>query len=122
MSDCKTVTYDGKVYQIGGLYEFSDEGKEWAVDELLLVGERESYPFEARQFEWELIREANYTMGTITTAPPIELIDGAAYTFNIRGDEVIGLYDLEDGTLTGGRYCLHYSAVSNIRLMTVEKK
>ncbi len=70
MSDCKTVTYDGKVYQIGGLYEFSDEGKEWAVDELLLVGERESYPFEARQFEWELIREANYTMGTITPAPP----------------------------------------------------
>jgi hypothetical protein len=116
MSDFK-----GKVYQIGGVYEFSDDGVDWALDYLLEVGNNPDCPFKANQHEWELIREANYTMGTITPAP-IELVNHNAYMFNIRGSEVIGLYCSDTETLTGGRYCLHYSAVSNIRLMTVEKK
>jgi hypothetical protein len=70
MSDCKTVTHEGKVYQIGSVYEFSDEGKDWALDELLSVGEGGFRPFEARQYEWTLIREVNYFMGTIAPAPP----------------------------------------------------
>jgi hypothetical protein len=70
MNDCKTGTYEGKVYQLGGVYEFSDYGKDWALDELLSVGEGGVNPFEARQYDWKLIREVNYFMGTITSAPP----------------------------------------------------
>jgi hypothetical protein len=96
MSEIKTVTHDGKVYQIGSVYEFSDEGKDWALDELLSVGEGGFNPFEARQYEWKLIREVNYFMGTITPAPPeptmAELFDrdwkecflGDPSTFNER--------------------------------------
>jgi hypothetical protein len=118
MSDCKTVTHEGNVYQIGSVYEFSDDGVDWALDYLLEVGNNPTCPFEAKQYEWELIRKANYTMGTITPAP-IDLIDGNAYMFNVQGNEVIGLYSSDDETLTSARYCLHYSMMSNIRPMTV---
>jgi hypothetical protein len=68
MSEIKTVTYEGKVYQIGSVYEFSDDGVDWALDYLLEVGNNPTCPFEAKKYEWELIRKANYTMGTITPA------------------------------------------------------
>jgi hypothetical protein len=70
MSDCKTVTYEGKVYQIGGVYEFSDDGVDWGMDILLGAGGNSSFPFDAKTYEWMFIREAAYEMGTITAAPP----------------------------------------------------
>jgi hypothetical protein len=121
MSDLKTVTHEGKVYQIGGIYEFSDSGDYWTIDELLSIEGTVGYPFKVKDCEWSLIREAKSKIGTITHAP-IELVNHNAYMFNIKGDEVIGLYCSDTETLTGGRYCLHYLAVSNIRLMTVEEK
>jgi hypothetical protein len=123
MSEIKTVTHEGKVYQIGGVYEFSDEGKDWAVDELLSVGVSSAYPFNARQYEWELIREVNCTIGTITPAP-IELDNGAAYMFIYHKNRkpAIGVYSkAEEKFLTvNGKYFA--DKCTNIRLMTVESK
>jgi hypothetical protein len=123
MSEIKTVTYDGKVYQIDQDYLFSVRGTTWVYEKLTGIDDNYSKPFCTAFNEWRYIKEVpvSESMGTITPAP-IELIDGNAYMFNIKGTEVIGLYDLQDGTLTGGRYCFYASAVSNIRLMTVESK
>jgi hypothetical protein len=126
MSDCKTVTHEGKVYQIGGIYEFNDEGTigdAWEVDELLGASKGKSYTFEARRYEWELIREVNSTIGTITLAP-IELIDGNAYMFNYHGKKGIsGIYDKDTDRFyyQGGSY-IPLDYCTNIRPMTVEKK
>jgi hypothetical protein len=123
MSEIKTVTHEGKVYQLGGVYEFSDKGRDWALDELLYLDEGKALPFCTRQYEWELIREASYSMGTITPAP-IELIDGAAYMFDCdEHSNVIALF-----SKGGGLFLIHDGAVfnasacTNIRLMTVESK
>jgi hypothetical protein len=123
MSDIKTVTHEGKVYQIGGVYEFSDAGKDWTVDELLSVGDSSIFPFNARQYEWELIREVNCTIGTITPAP-VELVDGAAYTFDYHKNRKssIGVYSKFHNTfLTVGHDYFVFDC-TNIRLMTVESK
>jgi hypothetical protein len=124
MSDFKIVTHDGKVYQIGSVYEFSDYGKDWALDELLSVGEGGINAFEARQYEWKLIREVNYSMGTITPAPT-ELIDGAAYMFNPHNTkllDVIGLYEKNNNQFYFNGKHVVLAHCSNIRLMTVESK
>jgi hypothetical protein len=124
MSEIKTVTYEGKVYQLGGVYEFSDKGRDWALDELLYLDEGKDLPFCTREYEWQLIREANYSMGTITPAP-IELINGAAYMFdphNTKLLDVIGLYEKNNNQFYfNGRHVV-LAHCSNIRLMTVESK
>jgi hypothetical protein len=122
MSEIKTVTYEGKVYQIGGVYEFSDEGKDWAVDELLSVGDSSIFPFNARQYEWELIRKVNCTIGTITPAP-VKLDNGAAYMFDYRArKDVIGLYSVCTETISSIVDVFRSKDCTNIRLMTVESK
>ena len=118
MSEVKTVTHEGKVYQIGSVYEFSDGGKDWEVDDLVSVVRRGIYPFESRREEWKLIRKVNSTIGTITPEP-IELIDGDAYMFSYRGDEGIGLYEEDESLffMVGCSYNLE--DCTNIRHMTV---
>jgi hypothetical protein len=123
MSEIKTVTHDGQVYQIGSVYEFSDGGKDWAIDELLSIDEDKALPFEARQYEWTLIREVNYFMGTITLAP-IELINGAAYMFDYHKNRkpAIGVYSEANNTFLTVGYNYFVFDCTNIRLMTVESK
>jgi hypothetical protein len=69
MSDCKTVTHKGNVYEIGGVYEFSDGGDYWTIDSLVSIDCAVAYPFKVRDCEWSLIREAEYKIGTIAPAP-----------------------------------------------------
>jgi hypothetical protein len=121
MSEIKTVTYKGKVYQLGGVYEFSDKGRDWALDELLYLDEGKDLPFCTREYEWQLIREASYSMGTITPAP-IELIDGAAYMFDYAGRQLIGLCNVSTEQFLTTESRILYSYCTNIRLMTVESK
>jgi hypothetical protein len=123
MSEVKTETYEGQVYQIGSVYEFSDDGVKWELDYLLAVGSNPTFPFEAKKFEWELIREANYVMGTITTAP-VELIDGNAYMFDYDKNSkvIVGVYNQGGESFLTRMGILRPWNVTNIRLMTVEEK
>jgi len=121
MSEIKTVTHKGSVYKIGGVYEFSDSGKAWAVDELLSVGDCSIFPFNAREYEWELIREFNCTVGTITPVP-VELIDGNAYMFDYKGRQLTGLCNVSTEQFLTTESRILYSYCKNIRLMTVESK
>ena len=84
----KTIEYKGKVYEIGKYYLFGDS--EWWVTECLklesIVDDAGDYVFKTRDDCWKLIREtpSSYSFGTITDAP-VELEDGAAYTFDFNG-------------------------------------
>ena len=122
MSEIKTVTYEAKVYQIGSVYEFSDKGKEWALDELIYIDEGKDLPFCTRQYEWELIREASYSIGTITPSP-IELIDGSAYMFDEQepysNRNCIGIYEKHGHKFHLKNYATLVKVCTNIKPMAV---
>jgi hypothetical protein len=128
MSEIKTETHLGKVYQIDQEYLFSNDGTHLVYGRLKAVCPESSYPFEAHDGFFckyiGLIQDCK-DQGTITPAP-IELDHGKAYTFDY-GDwkHVIGLYSKnircfialneDDNTYLA-------SDCTNIRLMTVESK
>jgi hypothetical protein len=119
MSDCKTVTHEGNVYELDKHYLF---GISQQLHKLLKIDKLSDYPFRVMdkgdENGFKTMHLVDLDAGTITPAP-IDLIDGNAYMFNVQGNEVIGLYSSDDETLTSARYCLHYSMMSNIRPMTV---
>ena len=124
MSEIKTVTHEGNVYQIGGVYEFSDNGDSWETDELVSISYVAAYPFKVDGCEWSLIRESKSKIGTITPAP-IALVDGAAYMFNIIDGKRhhAGIYDEGQGifSISQGQW-VDLERATNIRLMTVESE
>ena len=121
MSEIKTVTHEGNVYQIGGIYEFSDDGVYWTIDTLALISAGDNLLFSATRCKWRLLRETKSKIGTITPAP-VELVDGAAYTFDVRGRNRhhAGIYDERQGifSISQGQW-VDLESATNIRLMTV---
>jgi len=128
MSEIKTVTHEGNVYQIGQGYLFNDGGDYWHFLKLkrLVVGSplRFEVWVTANKFTvFSHIKEvpASKDIGTLTPAP-IELVDGAAYMFNIRDGKHhhAGIYDERQGifSISQGQWVVLESA-TNTRLMTV---
>jgi hypothetical protein len=72
----KTIEYKSKIYQIGAVYEFSDDCKSWFVDTL------ESFDLSGtilgKEEAWGYMRECQSQLGTITDAP-LKLEDGCWY-------------------------------------------
>ena len=122
MSEIKTVTHEGKVYQIDQDYLFSVRGTTWVYEKLTGIDYSYSKPFCTASNEWLYIKEvpASENMGTITPAP-IELIDGAAYMFDYEGRKVdrIGIYLEHDNHFVFPIGSIHTTNCTNIRLMTV---
>lgn len=118
MSKIKTVTHEGEVYQIGGVYEFSDEGIDWYVDSLISIDDSKKRPVKGYCWEWKLIKKSKRKIGTVTPAP-VELVDGAAYMFDYHLSSYVGIYEktslrfIQVGGFTLSTNC------TNIRLMTV---
>jgi hypothetical protein len=122
MSEIKTVTHEGKVYQIGKLYAFSDDkGVDPLIDRLSSISNLYN---DDEGNGWKYIKAiAPSKIGTITPAP-IELIDGAAYMFDYEGRKVdrIGIYLEHDNHFVFPIGSIHTTNCTNIRLMTVESK
>jgi hypothetical protein len=123
MSEIKTVTYEGKVYQIGKLYAFSDDkGVDPLIDRLSSISNLYN---DDEGNGWKYIKAiAPSKIGTITPAP-IELVNGAAYMFNSHEDnllDAIGVYSESHNTLTTFKNLCAVFDCTNIRLMTVESK
>ena len=131
MSEIKTVTHEGKVYQIGQDYLFSDDRQSFFYGKLHKINSSSHRPFllfgdTHRNINYCFIKEvpASERMGTITPAP-IELVDGAAYMFNSIEDnllDAIGVYSKVHNTLTTFKNLCAAFDCTNIRLMTVESK
>jgi len=112
----KTINHEGKIYQVGAVYEFSDDGKTWYVDTLSGTQSKSNYPYSG----FKLIRTCEVKAGTITEAP-VKLIDGECYQFTDRYDEEHkGFFLAENDRLychTGG--VVDPSKCTNIKLLTV---
>jgi hypothetical protein len=126
MSEIKTVTHLGKVYQIDQEYLFSNDGTHLVYGRLKAICPASSYPFEAHGGFLckyiELIQDCK-DQGTITPAP-IELIDGEVYMFNYGNRlDAVGVYDKWEKRFyhLRGMY-FGFEGCTNIRLMTVESK
>jgi hypothetical protein len=92
----KTVTYEGKEYQIGALYEFSNDEEHWVGSGLVSVNSEEGRPFFSRLNCYHCIREIqNPNIGTIKDAS-VELIDGKAYQFEYCGEKTLAYYSDDD--------------------------
>ena len=125
MSDCKTVTHEGKVYEIGKDYLFKNAGNAWFYAALDDVISKTANPFKTKYQNFISIKEvpASKFLGAITPAP-IELIDGNAYAFTYyRVTACIqGIYEeSSDKFYVKGGWFMSKSC-TNIRPMTVEKK
>jgi hypothetical protein len=123
MSEIKTVTHEGKVYQFGKKYFVGNVNR---LGMLIRIEKLSNYPFiiseNGLEFAYSKLYAGDPDMGTITPAP-IELVDGAAYMFDYRASkDVIGIYSVCTETISSigddfvSKYC------TNIRLMTVESK
>jgi hypothetical protein len=128
MSEIKTVTHEGKVYQIGKVYSFSQDRK-YKCERRLKGVEKSSagYPIvDHAGVCWRYIEVINSSeLGTITPAP-IELINGAAYMFDVRENTFLGFYRERRKSffyeIINGNKIAGASEATNIRLMTVESK
>jgi len=117
----KTIKDKGNVYQVGAVYEFSDDGKHWCVGVFEGTCQGSAYPYKARSGHgFKLIRTCKTNLGTIEEAPA-ELVDGECYQFTAHlGNECKGFFLAEYGRL----YCttgaiIDPSKCSNIKLLTV---
>ncbi|MCP4060703.1 MAG: hypothetical protein GY738_26165 [Pseudoalteromonas sp.] len=124
----KTVTHEGKVYQIGGSYEFSDDGK-WGQLGVLnnydAKGNSLGGKFQSKtgsKFEWfKHIRLQQAPVGTITEAP-VELIDGECYQFTALSSIVRkGFFSKPGNTFVTVVGEVSKAACANIKPLTVEK-
>jgi len=118
----KTIEHKGKVYQVGAVYEFSDDGKMWRLGVLEGTQPKSNYPYRTYSGHgYKLIRTCEVKVGTITEAP-VKLIDGECYQFTGRyDDEHKGFFLAETDRLychTGG--VVDPSKCSNIKLLVVE--
>ncbi len=119
--EMKTVTHEGKVIQIGAVYELSDDGKDWELKVLTEVSDS-AWPFFSGDERFSHIRECKASIiGTVTEAP-VELVDGECYQFTAPSGivrkgyfiPVKRLFVCADGNIDVDR-------CTNIKLLTVEK-
>ncbi len=131
-NEMKTVTHEGKAYQIGATYEFtdSDKGRHWELGILNdYASDEEGVGFQSKtgnKTEWfKHIRLQQAPVGTITEAP-IELIDGAAYEFDYNNgvtgmQDAVMRYRKSGDCFYFGNTILERKHCTNIKLLTVEK-
>jgi hypothetical protein len=112
-----TEEYEGNVYEIGGLYNFSTDSTVYR--QLLGIKANSEYPFIVNGNCFSSIQEISAILGTITPAP-IELIDGNAYMFDfgVVGNRV-GVYDNSSGKFIYPAGYVSAANCTNIRPMTV---
>ena len=118
----KTVEHNGEVLQIGQRYDFSDDGESWyefTFDGLTVNPAR---PYGADCNGWKLVRVIDpIELGTITIVP-VDLVHGAAYSFEYNGTSYDGLYvDFANAFLTlTGIYIV--GNATSIKRLTAEGK
>ena len=121
----ETINYKGNTYQIGALYDFSDNGFDWFTCELGNINRLSKYVFETSRGDYSEIKALDSEIGTITPTP-IDLIDGKAYQFQASGGVWLGFYQESRKSFftqfeRGNKICSTTEA-SNIQPLTVEIK
>ena len=117
--EIKTAVHDGHVWQIGKMYDFSDDGSIWVPSNLVEINSAKSMPFGAKNCNWKYIRAIDAAdLGTATPAPVV-LVDGAPYIYIYiygNGNKMVGFYSKQTNELGG----LAITNCSNIRRLLEE--
>ncbi len=82
----ETIEHEGFVYQIGAIYEFSDEGKNWYASTLNGVIGRKNRCFDSDNGLFDHIRECKTLIGVIAK-PPVILTAGECYLIDVEGEK-----------------------------------
>jgi hypothetical protein len=115
-----TVTHEGNVYELDKHYLF---GNSHQLHRLLKIDKLSDFPFrvldKGQENGFTKIHLVDLNTGTITPAP-IELINGAAYSFSVRKSETViaGIYDGRVFNVSQGQW-VDFESCTNIRPMTV---
>ncbi len=119
----KTVADKGDIYQIGAVYEFSDNRERWYKCGLVGFG-CGLYPWKAEVDSYKYIRECQAPIGTITEAPA-ELVDGECYQFEYLdkpfNDMYKGFYSAKERRFIFNGGFIAADSCVNIKPLTVEK-
>tara|TARA_R110002126_G_scaffold83783_1_gene204226 strand:+ start:2404 stop:2946 length:543 start_codon:yes stop_codon:yes gene_type:complete len=120
--EIETVEHDGQSWQIGKLYAFSDvKDDDACISRLASISPYDPQrPYgDIEGFTWKYIKAMDPSeLGTVTPAP-VELIDGAAYTFKRKGVTRIGVFNEHTKRFIRSDGWVLVSECTNIRLMTV---
>jgi len=116
----KTIKDKGKVYQVGAVYEFSDDGKAWYVDTLEGTYQDMICPYRTRSsIGFRLIRACKANLGTITEVP-VKLKNGECYRYTgLYGNERKGFFSARHNMFFRTEGCDAPSECTNIKLLTV---
>jgi len=116
----KTINHEEKIYQVGGVYEFSDDGKDWCVGVLEGTQPKSNYPYRTYSGHgFSLIRACEVKVGTVEEAP-VELIDSECYRYkDLYGNERKGYFSAKHGVFCGNGGFDYASECTNIKLLTV---
>ena len=120
------VYHEGKGYEVGAIYEFSDSGSVWSVDILTGKSSDGLYPFLADGNEYAICRKSKNKIGTIKEQPA-ELIDGKAYCFDYNAHSPLmkfachGVYKKERNRFITSDGFVVSAYCSNIKPLTLDK-
>jgi hypothetical protein len=122
----KTITHKGKVYQIGGMYEFSDSGSSWHIEMLYNICDQDFFETYCEHINdsssWKKCRSVSGELGTIEDAP-LELEDGEWYVFNVEFNPFafVGYYsEKRNSFMNGDNKVCGKSEANNIGKMVRE--
>lgn len=83
------VTHNGKSYEIGKYYLFSDDGVDWEGYKLKGLCSKGGYVFKAQSCDWKMIKPIpQEDVGGVEVA----LVEGAYYKFMCDKNEYVGVY------------------------------
>jgi len=85
---------DGNGWEVGSVYEFSDDGEEWSLVAFERYFKTRVYQYhDIDDCSWRYIRECQSPIGKIHRKP-VELVDGSYYQFTYNDNEMVSKYCL----------------------------
>jgi len=116
----KTIKDKGKVYQVGAVYEFSDDGKMWCLGVLEGTQPKSNYPYRTYSGHgFKLIKACEVNLGNVEEAP-VKLKNGECYSFtDLYGNERKGFFSARRGVFFRTEGCDTPSDCTNIKLLVV---
>ena len=121
----ETAVHEGQVWQIGEMYQFSDDGANWVGVPLKGFAGKVAAPCQdSNSHRWKHIRPIDPAdLGTVTPVP-VELVDGSVYVFSVGASVIkgIGFYDeYVHAFYSGPMTIAHVTSCTNIRLLEEAK-
>jgi len=115
----KTINHEGKIYQVGAVYEFtSDTGNLWSVDILEDICPASNYHYKTRSgINFKFIRACEENLGNVEESP-VKLKNGECYSFtDLYGNERKGFFSARRGVFFRTEGCDTPSECTSIKLL-----